>query len=59
MKHISTDSSAKIAWINLKEVLKAVRDGSDIFPPLKEALVRVTVIMDSIDVRCVPEYIFF
>ncbi|KAJ7828824.1 hypothetical protein B0H14DRAFT_3718345 [Mycena olivaceomarginata] len=37
------------AWTNLKEVLKAMRDGSDLFPPLKAALVGVTLVMDSID----------
>ncbi|KAJ6564870.1 peptidase C14 [Mycena vulgaris] len=42
-------SLAQTAWTNLKEVLKTVRDGSDLFPPLKAALVGVTVIMDSID----------
>jgi hypothetical protein len=58
MKHIHGETAAQMAWTNLKEVLKAIHDGSDIFPSLKEALAGVTVIMDSIDVCCVPEIHF-
>jgi hypothetical protein len=58
MKRIHSDTAAQMAWTILKDVLKAVRDGSDLCPRLKEALVRVTVIMDTIDVRCVPEILF-
>jgi hypothetical protein len=35
----------------LKEVLETVRDGSDLFLPLKAALVGVVKIMDVVDVR--------
>ena len=35
----------------MKEVLKAVADGSDQFPPLKAAAVGLVKIMDTIDVR--------
>ncbi|KAJ7224877.1 hypothetical protein C8J57DRAFT_1148246, partial [Mycena rebaudengoi] len=42
-------SLAQMSWTNLKEALKAMRDGSDLYPPLKAALVGVTAIMDSID----------
>ncbi|KAF7367051.1 hypothetical protein MSAN_00964300 [Mycena sanguinolenta] len=35
-------------WTNLKEALKALRDGSDLYPPLRAALSRVTSVMDSI-----------
>jgi hypothetical protein len=55
MKRIHSDTAAEMAWINLKEVLKAMRDGSNLCAPLKVALVGVTAIMDSIDVCCVPE----
>jgi hypothetical protein len=58
MKHIRSDAAAEMAWTNLKDVLKAMRDGSALFPPLNVALVGVTAIMDSIDVRCVPEILF-
>ncbi|KAJ6470826.1 hypothetical protein C8R45DRAFT_1078326, partial [Mycena sanguinolenta] len=37
------------AWANLKEVLKALHDGSDLHPPLKEALSGVSSAMDSIE----------
>ncbi|KAJ7860591.1 hypothetical protein B0H14DRAFT_3134823, partial [Mycena olivaceomarginata] len=58
MKHIQSDTAAPMAWTNLKDVLKAMRDGSDLCRlahgsdlccSLKEALVGVTTIMDSID----------
>ncbi|KAF7364761.1 hypothetical protein MVEN_00346000 [Mycena venus] len=42
-------SPAQTAWTNLKEVLKAVRDASDLFLPLKTALSAVIPIMDLID----------
>ncbi|KAJ7491540.1 hypothetical protein B0H11DRAFT_2228689 [Mycena galericulata] len=42
-------SPSQTAWTNLKEVLNAMRDGSDLCPPLKAALVEVTAVMDSID----------
>ncbi|KAJ6455247.1 hypothetical protein C8R45DRAFT_1082583, partial [Mycena sanguinolenta] len=37
------------AWMNLKEVLKALRDGSDLYPPLKLALSGVTSVMALLD----------
>ncbi|KAJ7854139.1 hypothetical protein B0H14DRAFT_3651292 [Mycena olivaceomarginata] len=46
---IDNDTAAEMAWINLKEVLKAMRNGSDLCPALKEALDGVTETMDSID----------
>ncbi|KAJ7430063.1 hypothetical protein B0H11DRAFT_1839265, partial [Mycena galericulata] len=49
MKRIHSGTAAEMAWVNLKEVLKAMRDGSDLCPPLKVALIGVTAIMDSID----------
>jgi hypothetical protein len=55
MKRIHSDTAAQMAWINLKEVLNAMRDGSNLCPPLKAVLVRVTAIMDSIDVCWVPK----
>jgi hypothetical protein len=55
MKSIHSYTAAQMAWTNLKEVLEAMRDGSDLFSPLKAALVGVTAIMDSIEVRCVSE----
>ncbi|KAF7364754.1 hypothetical protein MVEN_00345300 [Mycena venus] len=42
-------SPAQTAWTNLKEVLKAVRDASDLFLPLKTALSALIPIMDLID----------
>jgi hypothetical protein len=52
---MSSHFLAQMAWTHLKEVLNAMRDGSDLCPPLKAALVGVIVIMDSIDVRCISE----
>ncbi|KAJ7924656.1 peptidase C14 [Mycena leptocephala] len=49
MKRLHSDTAAQMAWINLKEVLKAMRDGSNLCPTLKAVLVGVTAIMDSID----------
>ncbi|KAJ6455024.1 hypothetical protein C8R45DRAFT_944321 [Mycena sanguinolenta] len=37
------------AWTNLKEVLKALRDDSDLYPPLKAALSGVTSAIAPID----------
>ncbi|KAJ6455030.1 hypothetical protein C8R45DRAFT_944326 [Mycena sanguinolenta] len=45
----SPSSAAQTAWTNLKEVLKALHDGSDLYPPLKTALSGVTSVMDSIE----------
>ncbi|EMD36793.1 hypothetical protein CERSUDRAFT_95063 [Gelatoporia subvermispora B] len=42
-------SARKTGWIVLKEVPKAVRDGSDLFPLLKAAAVEVFEIMDIVD----------
>lgn len=58
MEHIHNDTTAQMAWTNLKEILNVMRDGSGLCPPLKAALAGVTAIMDSIDVRCVPEILF-
>ncbi|EMD31454.1 hypothetical protein CERSUDRAFT_144952 [Gelatoporia subvermispora B] len=44
-----TTSPKRTGWVVLKEVLKAVRDGSDLFLPLKAALVGVVEVMDMID----------
>ncbi|KAJ6455055.1 hypothetical protein C8R45DRAFT_1222671 [Mycena sanguinolenta] len=45
----SLSSAGQTAWTNLKEVLKALRNGSDLYPPLKVALSGVTSVMTSID----------
>ncbi|KAJ6455033.1 hypothetical protein C8R45DRAFT_1082609 [Mycena sanguinolenta] len=42
-------SASQTAWTNLKEVLNALRDGSDLHPPLKAALTGVTSVMAPID----------
>ncbi|KAJ7796377.1 hypothetical protein B0H14DRAFT_77998 [Mycena olivaceomarginata] len=42
-------SPSQTAWTNLKEVLKAMHEGSSVYPTLKTALVGVTALMDSID----------
>ncbi|KAJ7439588.1 hypothetical protein B0H11DRAFT_1934422 [Mycena galericulata] len=43
-------SPGQTARTNLKEVFKAVRDASDLYPPFKTALSAVISIMDSIDI---------
>ncbi|KAJ6470823.1 hypothetical protein C8R45DRAFT_936997 [Mycena sanguinolenta] len=45
----SPSSASQTAWTNLKDVLKALHDGSDLYPPLKTALSGVTSVMDSIE----------
>ncbi|EMD31452.1 hypothetical protein CERSUDRAFT_100308 [Gelatoporia subvermispora B] len=42
-------SPSRTGWRVLKEVLKAVKDGSDLFLPLKAALVGVVEVMDIVD----------
>ncbi|KAJ6455259.1 hypothetical protein C8R45DRAFT_1036974 [Mycena sanguinolenta] len=49
----STSSASQTAWTNLKEVLKAVRDGSELYPPFQAALTAVISGMESMD--CVRE----
>lgn len=44
---------AKTGWVVLKGVLGVVHDGSDLFLPLKLALVGVVKAMDIVDVRSV------
>ncbi|KAJ6454971.1 hypothetical protein C8R45DRAFT_597186 [Mycena sanguinolenta] len=41
--------ASRTAWTNLKEVLKAVRDGSGLYPPFQAALTAVISGMESID----------
>ena len=48
--------AATASWATLKQVLKTVRDGSDLFPPLKAALVGVVAAMDAVDVREVSSF---
>ncbi|EMD30754.1 hypothetical protein CERSUDRAFT_120326, partial [Gelatoporia subvermispora B] len=45
----TSTSPRRTGWVVLKEVLKAVRDGSDLFLPLKAALVGVVEVMDIVD----------
>ncbi|KAF8133482.1 hypothetical protein K438DRAFT_1998196 [Mycena galopus ATCC 62051] len=42
-------SPSQTAWTNLKEGLIGLRDGCDLYPPLKVALSGVTSVMDSIE----------
>ncbi|OCH84833.1 hypothetical protein OBBRIDRAFT_862666 [Obba rivulosa] len=46
-------SSKRTGWLVLKRVLVAVKEGSDLFPPLKTALVGVLAVIDVVD--CVGE----
>ena len=55
---LAPESHSALAWTNLKEVLKALCDGSDVYPPLKAALSGVTSVMDSIEVCFVVESLF-
>ncbi|KAJ6462621.1 hypothetical protein C8R45DRAFT_1080674, partial [Mycena sanguinolenta] len=45
----SLSSAGQAAWTNLKEALKALRDGSDLYPPLKAALSGVTSVMAPLE----------
>ncbi|KAJ6455013.1 hypothetical protein C8R45DRAFT_944310 [Mycena sanguinolenta] len=45
----SPPSANQTAWTNLKEVLKALHEGYDLYPPLKTSLSGVTSVMDSIE----------
>ncbi|KAJ6455038.1 hypothetical protein C8R45DRAFT_597693 [Mycena sanguinolenta] len=45
----SPSSASQTAWTNLKKVLKALCNGSDLYPPLKAALSEVTSAMESIE----------
>ncbi|KAF7367054.1 hypothetical protein MSAN_00964600 [Mycena sanguinolenta] len=49
----SRSSTSQTAWTDLKEVLKAVRDGSELYPPFQVALTAVISGMESID--CVED----
>ncbi|OCH89629.1 hypothetical protein OBBRIDRAFT_654176 [Obba rivulosa] len=46
---VPPESPGRTGWLVLKEVLTIVREGSDLFPPLKAALVGVVAVMDKVD----------